>query len=59
MPMGLNASAAIWQHHINAIISNIPDRSKYLAIMDDLLLQSSKHGHLKYIEDLLKALLKN
>ena len=27
--------------------------------MGDLLLHSSKHVHLKYIEDLLKALLKN
>ena len=27
--------------------------------MDNLLLHSSKHDHLKYLEDLLKALLKN
>ena len=26
--------------------------------MDDVLLHSSKHSHLKYLEDLLKALLK-
>ena len=27
--------------------------------MDDLLSQSSKHGHFKYLEDLLKALLRS
>ena len=59
MPMGLSASPSIWQSYINAIHSSIPDRSKYLAIMDDLLLLILKHSHLKYLEDLLKALLKS
>ena len=49
---------AIWQSYINSVISSTPDRSKYLAITDDPLLHTSKHGHLKYMEDLLKALLK-
>ena len=30
----------LWQSYINAILSSIPDRQKYLAIMVDLLLQS-------------------
>ena len=59
MSMGLSTSPAIWQSYINAILSSIPNRSKYLSIMDDLLLQSSKHSHLKYMKDLLKALLKS
>ena len=31
----------------------------FLAIMDDLLLYSSEHSHLKFLEDLLKVLLKS
>ena len=45
MPLELSTSPAIWQSYKYAILSNISDRSKYLAIMDDLLLHSSKHGH--------------
>ena len=59
MPVGLSASPAIWQSYINAISGSIPDRLKSLAVMDDLLLHSLKHDHLKYLEDILKALLKN
>ena len=55
--MGLSASPTIWQFCTNAILSSIPVRLKYLTIMDDLFLHSSKHGHFKYQEDLLKALL--
>ena len=47
------------QSYINVFLSSIPDRSKYLAIMDDLLLHSSKHGHLKYLEEVLTVLLKS
>ena len=55
MPMELSANPAIWQSYRNAILSH---RSKNLAIMDDLLLHNLKHSNLKYLEDLLKALLK-
>ena len=58
IPMGLSTSPAIWQSYINAILSSILNRSKYLAILDDLLLLSSKHGHLEYLEDLPKVLLR-
>ena len=56
--MGLSTSPAIRQSFINAFLISIPDTSKYLKFVDDLLLHSSKHGHLKYLEDLLKELLK-
>ena len=59
MPMELSANSAIWQSHKNAILSSIPDRSKYLVIIDDLLLHSPEHSYLKYLKDLLKALLKS
>ena len=50
----------IWQTYINTIL-NCPERRKYCeAIMDDLLLfMPSKQSHMKKLEDLLKALLKN
>ena len=38
----LSASPAIWQFYLDANLGSIPDRSKYLAIIDDLLLDSSK-----------------
>ena len=56
--MGQSLCPAIWQFCINAILSSKLGRSKYLAIMDDLLLHSSKHGHLKYLKHLLKTLFK-
>ena len=43
---------------MDAILRSTPDRSKYLTLIDNLLLHSSEHDHLKYLEDLLKALLK-
>ena len=48
MPMGLSTRPAIHRSYITAILSGIPERSKYLAIMNDLFLHSSKHRHLKY-----------
>ena len=59
MSMGLIANPAILQCYINDILCSIPDISKYLAIMDDLLLHRTKYGLLKYFEVLLKTLLKN
>ena len=58
MPMRLNATAVIWQLYINAILSSTPDRSQYSLIMGGLLLCSSKHSHLKYLDDLLETVLK-
>ena len=60
MPMGLNVSPPIWQSYINTTL-NCLESSKYCeAIMDDLLLFTpSKQMHMRKLEDLLKALLKN
>ena len=59
MPMGQIAGPAIWQPYMNTILGNIPDRLRCLTIMDDLQFQSSKHRYLKFLEDPLRALLKN
>ena len=58
--MGLNVSPPMWQSYINAILNCLESRKYYEAIMDDLLLFTpSKQLHMRKLEDLLKALLKN
>ena len=60
MPMGLNVSPPIWQSYINTILNCLESRKYYETIMDDLLLFTpSKQMHMRKLEDLLKALLKN
>ena len=60
MPMGLNVSPPIWQSYINTILNCLENRKYCEAIMDDLLLFTpSKQMHMRKLEDLLKALLKN
>ena len=60
MPMGLNISPSIWQSYINAILNCLQSRKYCEAIMDDLLLFTpTTCTHMTYLEDLLKALLKN
>ena len=58
--MGLNVSPPIWQSCINTILNCLESRKYCEAIMDDLLLFTpSKQIHMRKLEDLLKALLKN
>ena len=58
--MGLNVSPPIWQCYINTILNCLESRKYCEAIMDDLLLFTpSKQMHIRKLEDLLKALLKN
>ena len=58
--MGLNISPPIWQSYINMILNCLESRKHCEAIMDDLLLFTpSKQMHMRKLEDLLKALLKN
>ena len=60
MPMRLNISPSIWQSYINAILDCLQSRKYCEAIADDLLLFTpTKESHMKKLEDLLKALLKN
>ena len=60
MPMGLNISPSIWQSYINAILDCLQSKKFCEAIMDDLILFTpSKESHMKKLEDILKALLKN
>ena len=58
--MGLKVSPPIWQSYINTILNCLENRKYCEAIMDDLLLFTPfKQMHMRKLEDLLKALLKN
>ena len=58
--MGLNVSPPIWQSYINTKLNCLESRKYCEAIMNDLLLFTpSKQMHMRKLEDLLKALLKN
>ena len=60
MPMGLNISPSIWQSYINAILNCLQSKKYCEAIMDDLILFThSKESHVRKLEDILNALLKN
>ena len=45
--------------YITLILSELDDKKKYIAIMDDLLIHSTKVDHWKLLEQLLKSMCKN
>ena len=49
----------IWMDYITLILSELEDKKKYIAIMDDLLIHSTKMAHWKLLEQLLKSMCKN
>ena len=49
----------IWMDFITLILSELEDKKKYIAIMDDLLIHSTKVDHWKLLEQLLKSMCKN
>ena len=60
LSMGLDVSPLIWQTYRNTILNCLESRKYCEAIMDDLLLfMASKQSHMRKLEYLLKALLKN
>ena len=53
LPMGIACAPQIWMDYITLILSELEDRKKYIAIMDDLLIHSTKVDHWKLLEQLL------
>ena len=53
LPMGIACAPQIWMDYITLILSELEDKKKYIAIMDDLLI------HRKLLEQLLKSMCKN
>ena len=59
LPMGIAYAPQIWMDYITLILSELEDKKKYIAIMDDLLIHSTKADHWKLLEQLLKLMCKN
>ena len=59
LPMGIACAPQIWMDYITLILSELQDKKKYIAIMDDLLIHSTKMAHWKLLEQLLKSMCKN
>ena len=59
LPMGITCAPQIWMDFITLILSELEDKKKYIAIMDDLLIHSTKVAHWKLLEQLLKLMCKN
>ena len=59
LPMGIACAPQIWMDYITLILSELENKKKYIAIMDDLLVHSTKMAHWKLLEQLLKSMYKN
>ena len=59
LPMGIACAPQIWMDYITLILSELEDKKKYIAIMDDLLIHSTKMAHWRLLEQLLRSMCKN
>ena len=59
LPMGIACAPQIWMDYITLILSELEDKKKYIAIMDDMLIHSTRVDHWKLLEQLLKSMCKN
>ena len=59
LPMGLGTSPAIWMTYVNFLLDSMPDRDKIIAIMDDLLLHSTRESHMALLVNLFETMIKN
>ena len=57
--MGITCAPQIWMDYITLILSELEDKKKYIAIMDDLLIHSTKVALWKLLEQLLKSMCTN
>ena len=59
LPMGIACAPQIWMDYITLIMAELEQKNKYIAIMDDLLLHSTKATHWKLLEQLFQSMCKN
>ena len=59
LPMGIACAPQIWMDYITLILNDLEQKSKFIAIMDDLLIHSTKKEHWGLVESLMKAMIKN
>ena len=57
--MEIACAPQIWMDYITLILGELEDKKKYIAIMDDLLIHSTRADHWKLLEQLLKSMCKN
>ena len=57
--MGIACAPQIWMDYITMILNGLEQKSKFIAIMDDLLIHSTKGEHWKLVETLFKTMIKN
>ena len=57
--MGIACASQIWMDYITLIMAELEQKNKYIAIMDDLLLHSTKATHWKLLEQLFQSMCKN
>ena len=57
--MGIACALQIWMDYITLIMAELEQKNKYIAIMDDLLLHSTKVVHWKLLEQLFQSMCKN
>ena len=59
LPMGIACGPQIWMDYIILILGEHEQKHKYIAIMDDLLIHSSKKDHWILLEELFRSMCKN
>ena len=57
--MGIACAPQIWMDYITLILSELEQKAKYIAIMDDFLVHSTKAEHWLLIEQLFQSMVKN
>ena len=57
--MGITCAPQIWMDYITLILNDLDQKSKFIAIMDDLLIHSTKQEHWGLVKSLMKAMIKN
>ena len=57
--MGITCAPQIWMDYITLIMAELEQKNKYTAIMDDLLLHSTKVTRWKLLEQLFQSMCKN
>ena len=55
---GIACSPQIWMDYITLIMAELEQKNKYIAIMDDLLIHSTKAAHWKLLEQLFQSMCK-
>ena len=59
LPMGIACAPQIWMDYITLILGELEQKHKYIAIMDDLLIHSSKKDHWILLEQLFRSMCRN